>query len=122
MPANILVVEHEEAIRKLLRVAFLQAGYEPQFARNPETAKKAIREHCIDLMLAETGTQLDGHELARWVAVESPKTQVILISGWESGCDQCPYAPRCHILTKPFRVEDVIAAVAQALDNPSNSN
>lgn len=116
MAAKVLVVEGEKQVRRFLDRALTRAGYDVQSASSPEEAMSICRTLSIDLVLADAGWQKpNGHDLARWVAVESPNTRVLLMSACESECERCPYAPACGLIQKPFHRGQVLASVADAL-------
>jgi len=52
-----------------------------------------------------------GHELMRWIARNRPNTATALMTGFDIGCEKCPYAPRCKIIAKPFNPDDAIALI-----------
>ena len=41
-----------------------------------------------------------------------------MISGYDPGCDGCPYATKCPVIAKPFVHSDLIAAMNRVLENP----
>ena len=117
MAAKVLVVEGEKLVRRFLDRALTRAGYDVQATSSPEEAIKICRALSIDLVLADAGWEKpNGHDLARWVAVERPNTRVLLMAAWESECEQCPYAPMCGLIQKPFHKGQVLASVADALE------
>jgi len=56
---------------------------------------------------------MNGHELAQWVAMNRPKTQTALMTGYDATCQECPFSPRCSILAKPFLPKDLVSFVAR---------
>jgi DNA-binding response OmpR family regulator len=58
---------------------------------------------------------LSGYELGRWLAEHRPATRFILVTGWDTGCEDCPIAGRCHIVLKPFVPRDVVSTVDAVL-------
>ena len=58
---------------------------------------------------------MNGHELAQWVAMNRPKTQTALMTGYDATCQECPFSPRCSILAKPFLPKDLVSFVARVL-------
>ena len=115
--ARILVVDDEERIRKLLRRALVRAGYEVQTAPGPEEAIALCGPSgCFDLVLSDVMMPvMDGHELARRIAALCTQSKVILISGFDPGCEKCPYVTGCTVIPKPFDLENVLAFVAETL-------
>jgi hypothetical protein len=41
------------------------------------------------------------------------------MSGFDIGCQNCPTAPHCQLLSKPFRLREVLSLVGDALAQPS---
>jgi hypothetical protein len=41
------------------------------------------------------------------------------MSGFDLGCQNCPSAPRCQFLPKPFRLGEALSLVRNALAEPS---
>ena len=120
-PATVLIVDSEATIRKLLGLALAKAGYEVRAASRPDEALKILSDNRIDLVLADVGwPEMSGHDLARTVAVRCPLTRVVLMSGWHSDCEDCPYVSRCKTIRKPFKVEDVLTEIAASLAKPAN--
>jgi hypothetical protein len=62
--------------------------------------------------------EMDGHELARRIAVLCPGTRVVLVSGFDPGCEKCPFVPGCPVIPKPFDVKSLVALVAETLAAP----
>ncbi len=116
---QILIVDDEPSILELLRVGFVRAGFEVVTANGPVAAMDACRARTFDVVLTDVRMpQMDGHELARWVAVNQPSVRTVLMSGYDLECEQCPYSPRCLLLNKPLRSDEAVDAVKQMLKHP----
>lgn len=116
MPA-ILIVDDEAPIRALLSAVFVRAGYEVQVASDGTEAMAVCAARSFDVLLSDVAMpEMNGHELARWVAVNHPATRTVLMSGYDIGCQKCGYSPRCKLVTKPFLPRDVVKAVEGALE------
>jgi CheY-like chemotaxis protein len=113
---KILIVDDEPVVLSFTRAIFQRAGFEVVAAANAEAAQAACQSQALDVMLTDVRMPgMTGHELARWVAENSPATRTILMSGYDLACEQCPYSPRCSLIAKPFRPAQVLAAVREAL-------
>jgi CheY-like chemotaxis protein len=117
---TILIVEDEPQIRGLLGTMLLRAGYAVQTASSPQVAIEICTPPvCPDLVLSEVSMPvMDGHELARWIASRCPASRTILMSDAAMACGECPYAPHCAFIQKPFDPKLVLATVASALAEP----
>ena len=116
MPTRILIVDDEPGIRGLLCTAFRSAGYEAATASGGSEAIALCRQTRFDVVLSDVlMPDMNGHDLARWIAEQIPGTRTLLMSGFDAGCQGCPFAGRCVLLAKPFRPSEAIAAVEKAL-------
>jgi two-component system response regulator AtoC len=117
--ASILVLEDEEPVRAMLVQALTEAGHEVHAAPDGP-AGLAMIEHgsSFDVVLADLALPgRSGLAVARSVKRASPRTRVVLITGWGHLLD--PERLREHgvdlMLVKPFRPERAIAVVSEAL-------
>lgn len=109
---RILIVDDEPGILSLLRLVFVQAGYEVFTAESSDAAIDLCGSHTFDVLLSDVRMPgMDGHALARWVAAHQPTARPVLMSGYDVECEACPLAPRCTIVPKPFNVQTVLRAV-----------
>ena len=116
---RILIVDDEGSIRKLLSTTFQMAGYDVRTAPDGPEAIDLCAAEPFDAMLSDVMMpRMNGHDLARWVAANRPQTRVVLMSGFDAGCQSCSFAPRCQFLPKPFRPFEAIAMVGDALAGP----
>ena len=117
---RILIVDDEAPIRSLLATAFEKAGYDVRTAPDGPEAVELCTGESFDAVLSDVVMpRMNGHDLARWIAERHPRTRLVLMSGFDLGCQQCPYAPRCQFLPKPFRLREVLSVVGDALAQPS---
>jgi len=117
---RILIVDDEAAIRSLLATAFEKAGYEVRTAPDGPEALTLCDAESFDAVLSDVVMpRMNGHDLARWIAARHPHTRLVLMSGFDIGCQNCPTAPHCQFLSKPFRLGEVLSLVGDALAQPS---
>ncbi len=115
---RILIVDDEPVIRTLLSSAFAAAGYEVRTADGSTQAIEECRTETFDVVLSDVVMpSMNGHELARWVAENYPNTATVLMSGYDLGCENCAYSPRCHLIPKPFRAHEVVKSIATLLEH-----
>ena len=116
---KILVVDDDERITRLVRLGLARAGYEVEAVNDPEVALAAHRQGCYDLVISDVlMPRMDGHELTRCLALLSPASRVIHMSGFDPGCEECPYVRRCPFISKPFNVDEIVDFVGQVLTSP----
>ena len=115
---RILIVDDEPAIVELLSMAFLKAGYEVREAHNGVEAMAAFSACNFDIVVSDVNMpQGNGHDVAKWVSHNCPGTRIVLMTGYDLHCDDCPLVPRCAILRKPFRVSEVVEIVDKLLSD-----
>jgi PAS domain S-box-containing protein len=117
---TIFLVDDEDMIRSLGRRMLQRAGYEVLLAANGEQALEVYRQaHSrIDLVILDlTMPRLSGKDALRQLVRINPAARVIIASGYSaedmdvSGLDKV-----IAFIPKPFREEDLLKAVRQALD------
>jgi len=116
--ASILVLEDEEPVRAMLVQALTEAGHEVHAAADGPAGQSKIDQGSFDVVLTDLALpRRSGLAVARSVKRASPRTRVVLITGWGHLLD--PEQLREHgvdlMLVKPFRPERAIAIVGEAL-------
>jgi DNA-binding NtrC family response regulator len=115
-----LIVDDEAAIRSLLATAFERAGYDVRTAPDGPEAMALCDAESFDAVLSDVAMpRMNGHDLARLIAARHPRTHLVLMSGFDLGCQNCSSAPRCQFLPKPFRLSEALSLVGDALAEPS---
>jgi len=114
--SKILIVDDEAQIRSFLSLTFEQAGYVVKTAGNGRDAIELCAKEEFDVVLSDVVMpEMDGHELAEWVAANRPATHFALMSGFVPDCNGCASTPRCELIPKPFRPKQVIDFVELVL-------
>jgi DNA-binding NtrC family response regulator len=114
--SRILVVDDEQPIRDLVSLMLQEAGYSVKTAENGRAAIALCAAESFDLVLTDvTMPEVNGHELAQWVAAHCPATRTALMSGFDAGCQGCVYSPRCKLIAKPFLPAQIVEFVREAL-------
>jgi DNA-binding response OmpR family regulator len=104
-------------IRSLLELSFADAGYDVRIAADAAQAMELCGVESFDAVLSDVRMPgMSGHELARWLARCHPATQLFLMTGWDTNCEDCPIAGRCSIVAKPFLPNEVVSRVDAALE------
>jgi len=120
---TILIVDDAPAILELLRAVFRGAGYEVLTAHDAESAIRLACESHFDVVLSDVNMpRMTGCDLARWVAEHSPATRMALMSGCEAACAECPYVPRCTLIRKPFRFQELVEVVERSLQRGTSKS
>jgi two-component system cell cycle sensor histidine kinase/response regulator CckA len=118
--ATILIVEDDEALRKLVATVLSKAGYRVLAAEDAiEAAELLTSEECeIDLIIADIILPgLSGPELAREVLEQHPNVKVIFVSGSqaESVLETTDLVPNERFLPKPYTPDTILDIVRDVL-------
>jgi two-component system cell cycle sensor histidine kinase/response regulator CckA len=113
----VLVVDDDDGVRQIMARQLEQAGYRVLTAGNGVEAWSVLEQTGIDVHLVLCDLlmpQLDGYQLAdRLEALPNPP-EIIFMSAFRSDLEfDRP------MLTKPFKLEDLSAAVRRILEKPS---
>ncbi len=121
--STILVIDDEEMVRNILGNLLTQSGHSVFKASSGKEGLEIFNQGGIDLVFTDIGMPgMTGWEVARFIKDIDSSVPVALITGWgvqiddekmkESGAD--------FILNKPFRLEEVLALVAEAFELKKN--
>jgi DNA-binding response OmpR family regulator len=111
---RILLVDDEESILKSLCVLLQSEGHETFACKDPSKAAELIQTENIDLLITDIRmTPIDGIELIKLARQKKPNIPVIIVSAYTSEKTQEEgFNAGCSIyLRKPFKINDVIAAL-----------
>ena len=114
----ILVVDDDEAVRRVLVWILTDAGYEVQDVGSAREARHALEHETIALLLSDVSMPGEtGLDLIRFALCEHPETATLLISGLEDpGIAQVAMDFGAYgYLTKPVRRSAVLIGVMNAL-------
>ncbi len=126
---NILVVDDEEKLRKIVHVVLKRCGYRVFEASSGEEAvalyRSLLRQHDeVDLVLMDLTLKggLDGDEATREILSLNPNAKVIASSGGMLQESRTSYMARgyCEILPKPYLTDDVSNMVHSVLNQHAN--
>jgi signal transduction histidine kinase len=119
---TVLVVEDEQAVRRIAERFLTALGYRVQSAPDAESALQRLQtDASIALLFSDVvlGTGMNGAELAAEAQRLRPTLRVLLTSGYEHvNGDESSLAQRYPLLPKPYRREDLAEAVRKVLDAP----
>ena len=114
---NILVVDDEPQITRVLKTTLSSQGYAVRSAANGEEALHEMKSWPPDLIITDLRMPgIDGLELCRRVRVDSRVPIIVLsVKGEESIKVQALDAGADDYVTKPFSVNELLARVRAAL-------
>lgn len=117
--AAILVVDDDEMIRDMLYDLF-EETHRCHLAETAERALSYLETEHYDVILTDISMPgLSGLELLGYVRQHMPDTPVIVITGIhdQEHAEGLLKLGAFHLLLKPFRLEDVEASVAKAIES-----
>lgn len=118
--ANILVIDDDESLREIIAAALGAAGHTVGLAKDGNEGLQALRRSPPDLVISDiVMSEMDGLEMVRRLRSLFPNLPVIAMSGHSSYSDlylkMAKLLGARRVLTKPFKVEQLLAAVDEAL-------
>lgn len=117
---TILLVEDEEMVRRLGRRVLEAKGYRVLTAANGQEALQVYRlAERVDLLLADMMMpEMGGRELLRELRVINPDLKGLIITGYmlDEDLQELKKEGIMDIVSKPFTVDALAAAVRRALD------
>lgn len=118
MAARILVIDDKENIRRLLSASLTSDGYEVAEAEDGASGIERFKNTIYDLVITDVKMPgMDGLEVLEAVKETNPDTAVIVITAFADMDDAIRALKRgaADYLRKPFKLEEVRAAVEKAL-------
>ena len=115
---RVLVADDEESIRELLARTLALAEYDVETVGDARAALDRLRQADYDLLIADLRMPgMDGLLLIREARRMHPTLPVIIITGYssEASAIEAVNLGVVGYLVKPFRVPQVLSAVARAL-------
>ncbi len=117
----VLVVEDNEALRRVVTRQLGELGYRVLAAENAAAGLELLDRQSIDLLLTDIVMPggINGRELARRARQRWPGIKIVFTSGFSEARlngDGGPLAACTPLLSKPYRKEDLASAAREALD------
>lgn len=121
---SLLIVDDEESVRGLIAATLSSAaaGYDIAVAADGPSALAMLTTRTFDVLITDLKMPgMDGLTLIREARVQSPDLPVVIITAvpsQTSAIDAVNLGVSGY-LTKPFRMQQILAAVARALGRPA---
>lgn len=112
MAATVLVVDDQDFVRDVIKLALEGAGYRVLEASSPRNAIELAREGQDEIGLLVTDVvmpEMDAFELADRIACEIPGIRILYTSGYTDAAAEGPF------LQKPFTPAQLVEKVGAVL-------
>ena len=120
---TVLVVEDEEAVRRLVVEVLQDSGYRVIPAANGEEATATLRSsRTIDFLVTDVGLPgLNGRQLAEIARQLRPDLPVLFLTGYAADATSRAafLEPGMEMLTKPVEMTALVAKIAAMLSRPA---
>jgi CheY-like chemotaxis protein len=112
---NVLVVDDEPMMRKMLKLALKKRGFEVFDAANGADALALAAKQPIDILVTDVVMEeMDGWALAELLTNRYADVPVVFISGYPIDFeDERPKYIPCRFLTKPFQPNELMEAILE---------
>ncbi len=112
---SVLVVDDQDVVRNVVRLALERAGFSVLEAESPTGAIALVREHRqLDLVIADVVMpEMDAFELVRLLVDELPGLRVLYMSGYADAREEGPF------IQKPFTPSALVEKVQEVLSDPA---
>tara|TARA_B100000809_G_scaffold65954_1_gene62602 strand:- start:634 stop:1938 length:1305 start_codon:yes stop_codon:yes gene_type:complete len=125
MSARILIVDDEPTMRQLLRTHLKRQNYDILEAAAAEEGLSIVKENDLDLVITDVKLGgMTGVELLSQIKRIDPDLPVIVMTGMPEIQDavESMKIGAVDYVSKPFRIEQLKAVIAQALEHPDETN
>jgi CheY-like chemotaxis protein/anti-sigma regulatory factor (Ser/Thr protein kinase) len=116
---NILIVEDEEDIRRLLYEILTSDGHVVSTASSGKKGIDVFKNGSFDLVLTDLGMPgISGWEVASAIKKLAPGVSIAVITGWDIrlGRDELKQKGVDMVINKPFKVKQVLKLVQEAIE------
>ncbi|HEX8546655.1 MAG TPA: response regulator, partial [Cytophagaceae bacterium] len=121
-PLNILIAEDNPTNQKLARMVLSKMGYEPDLVNNGLEAVQALHQKHYDLILMDVLMPImDGLEATKIIRENDKFSYVPVIiavtaNALDGDREKCIGAGMDDYISKPFRMDDLVAAIERAIE------
>ena len=115
---KLLVVDDEEIALENLAYVLNKEGYDVVCLRSGSAALERLKHEEFDVVVTDLRMpKVDGMEIIKKCRAWHPNTQLIMITGYPMECsdEDATTEAAYHLIEKPFRLDDVRRAVAEAI-------
>jgi two-component system, NtrC family, response regulator PilR len=117
---KILIVDDEPSMIRVLSLMLKAEGYEVTATEDSSKAVAWLRdkERAYDLMISDVRmTPVDGMQLLRMARESHPSMRVLMVTAYASDdtVKEAKQLGACDYISKPFRMDQILAAVRVAL-------
>ncbi|MEX2618267.1 MAG: response regulator [Alphaproteobacteria bacterium] len=116
--ARILIAEDDDAMRMFLMSALSRAGHDVSALPSGESAVTCAELGSYDLLLTDIDMPgMNGVELARLMMADSPKLQVMFVTGYADTALQATdvISRGARVLSKPFALSELVSRVRKMI-------
>lgn len=123
--AAILIAEDDRAVREFVSRALRQDGHDITAVGDGQQALNALEKGQFDMLLADiVMPQLDGIALALKATKDYPDLPILLMTGYAAERQRAHNLDALiqDVISKPFTLEEIRAAVRKMLETPMPSS
>jgi DNA-binding NtrC family response regulator len=117
---TILVLDDEPIVGKRLKPALAKSGYEVDVVQTGADALRLIEERAYDIVVTDIRMEgVDGLDVLRQVRARSPRTLVIMITGFATVelAREALTMGAFDFIAKPFKLDDLRRTILRAAEN-----
>ena len=117
-PIQILILDDEEIVGKRLKTALEKSGYEVEIFQHGRDAVSRIADKDFDVVVTDIRMEeIDGIQILEHVLEKSPRTKVIVITGYATVevAREALTRGAFDFIAKPFKPDDLREAVTRAV-------
>lgn len=117
MAVTILIVDDDDGVRSMLKLAFETHGYDVTTAASAAAAKKQLASRTFDAVLTDMRMETDtaGFDVVRAAAALPIRPPTIILTAYPLLAQQWREMGAAAVLQKPVRMGSLLDAVGQLL-------
>jgi two-component system cell cycle sensor histidine kinase/response regulator CckA len=116
MAVNVLLVDDNGDLLRMLRVTLEMKGFVVYTAGDGATALQLAEGRCVDVLVTDVVMPgMNGGQLAAQLLYQKPDLRVLFISGYHEEDVSVPNDARCRFLRKPFSGHALVDALHEML-------